>query len=237
MSLNEKLDELKKIVVDDIGDDLISLYAVGSILNPQDMTSRSDIDLWGIVKDDFDFKKEDELLEHLRQTYNKKYNIEGRFRAITHSELYGGSQKGLMTKYTPITLLFRNLLHGHLIYGQELDLSKSPVKIMDPEEEAKFQIESLEQILFFRKIWYFRKLLKLTNYLAKVEGKKKHGYEWEPGYEKILDVFSYDKTHIIHLAEGLRKKENITEIDMENFTKRLEDYIEKMKDYFYLQPK
>lgn len=224
--------EVAQLVVEFLGEDLICLYWVGSSLYGS-MKKRSDIDVFGIVKDDFDFTKEDEVNEYLKENFEKKHKIEARFRGITISELEGGEQKGRLTKWVPISILIKSLSRGKIIYGK-YDWNKCKVKPMPLKQEGWHYIGLIEHFIpLYRKDYAktesqfkFKDFIKLAYWLANVE-LQLEGYEYTPNFKEIEKRLK--GSHIVHLIASIREKDKITKKDREEILNKLEEYAEKMK--------
>ncbi|MFH7882653.1 MAG: hypothetical protein QW140_02970 [Candidatus Aenigmatarchaeota archaeon] len=231
-NIEKLVGKVTKLVVEFLGEDLICLYWVGSSLYGS-MKKRSDIDVFGIVKEDFDFIKEDKVNNYLKKNFEKKYKIEARFRGITISELEGGEQKGRLTKWIPISILIKSLSRGKVLYGK-YDWKKCKVKPVPLKQEGWHYIGLIEYFIpLYRKNYReaesqfkFKDFIKLAYWLANVE-LQLEGYEYTPNFKEIEKRVK--RNHIVHLIASMREKDKITKWDKEKILNKLEEYVEEMK--------
>jgi len=102
--------EIKRIVLENAGDELVSLYLVGSFIS-EDMVESSDIDLIGVMKPSFDFKKERRINAELNCHIRSAHKID--LGTLSIAELYGGPTKGSIMKHIEPAVLLRFLKHAH----------------------------------------------------------------------------------------------------------------------------
>ena len=103
------VEEVTHITVAELRDKgLIGPYLGGSALSP-DFLPWSDIDLYGIVEDTFDFDREKAVIRYLINSTRPVTYIPLSFHGIAMTELEGGPQKGIITSRIPLFVLIRRL--------------------------------------------------------------------------------------------------------------------------------
>lgn len=211
---------------------LISLYVAGTFLT-KDRTSQSDIDLFGIVKSDFNFKEEEEINKFFDK--NKQELCEGietRFRGFPICSLEGGEQKGVITYFgDPARILQRFPFFIH-IWGKKFNFKKDfPSKPMELKKEALYLISKLEisiDLLRKNKLDYYQNIPKQVIELIRVEAQKEYGFKYDPSYIALSQHLIDEEDHIIHKVMKLRNKKN-TKTEIINFCDDIEEYIKDLR--------
>ncbi len=115
-----QIDRIREVIVQKLTNKgLISLYLGGTVPS-EDRIQSSDIDTLGIVEWDFDFTEEEKVNCYLRGCLKEEIGINSTFRGITLSELNGGKQKGIITKWVPIRILIKRLPFRHRGIAKQL---------------------------------------------------------------------------------------------------------------------
>jgi predicted nucleotidyltransferase len=83
------LREMRREVLRNVGNELISVYVIGSFLS-KEMVESSDIDLMGVMKSSFDFKNEARINEALNERVRSGHRID--FGTMSYDEFFRGIQ-------------------------------------------------------------------------------------------------------------------------------------------------
>ncbi|MBU3940986.1 MAG: hypothetical protein KKH88_03615 [Nanoarchaeota archaeon] len=205
MNHKKIINSSKKEIIKDLGNNLISLYLVGTSVTSE---KAEDIDIFAIVKKPI--KNEEEIIKEL----TKKYKIKIGFRTITYKDLIGKTRKSTMLTKIGIfnsSILLKVLEKGKLLYGKKLQLRKL-IKD-DPKKDIKFEISKLKLYL---KIMKERKKLpfpktefpKFVAYLARAELYYKTG-KFCISYNDLAKALKGN--HVIHDCLAIRNgKKKIT---------------------------
>jgi len=227
--------EIKRLTLEEAGDELISLYLLGSFLS-KDMVESSDIDLIGIMQPAFNFNRERKINAVLNRKIESIHKIDLGTLSIT--ELYGGPTKGSIMKHVELPILLRFLQHARLLHGKQIDLSKLPVKPATAHDELKYHIKVFDE--FKEKFrtrnritsdFAFKDFLKIVFYIANLELQLTRHLRSRTGYAKITQAFAKDKTHIVHYSMGLRSKKTIPVKERRRWLTLAEVYVAKMRAY------
>jgi DNA polymerase sigma len=84
---------IERIVLDYCGDELISLYSIGSF-SSHEMIPSSDVDLVGVMKPSFDFGKENRLNEVLNEKIHSSHKID--LGTMSYAEFFGGLKRAVL---------------------------------------------------------------------------------------------------------------------------------------------
>ena len=243
---SKKEREIRKIVknignflVKELKDEgLISLYIVGTILSKKERTPQSDIDFFGLVSSDFDFKLEKEInddLKNLKKSLCGGY--ESRFRGIPLSVFEGGKEEGIVKFLKPERLIQRFPFFKHF-WGKKFNFLKDfSIKPMDLKEEALYLIKtlkgSIKSLRLGKENFPFQDFPKLVIELVRVEAQLYYGFKYDPSRKKLAGHLSKKENHIIHRAMELREKKRTREEilkfcnEVENYIKYIEKRIKK----------
>jgi hypothetical protein len=189
---------------------LISLYVAGTILT-KDRTPQSDIDLFGITTDDFNFNDENKLNKIFEERVNSLCEgKETRFRAFPLCVLEEGKRVGV-SKYLHPKRILRRFPFFTYVYGRKFDFKKDfPLKTMGIKEEALFLIKGLKQNI--KDLRTGKEIFPYTNFpkhvveLIRVEAEKDYGFKYDPSYAKLTKHLRNEEDHIIHRVMGFRGK-------------------------------
>jgi predicted nucleotidyltransferase len=227
------LQEMKRIVVDHCGNELISLYAIGSFLS-HEMTSSSDIDLVGVMKPSFDFRKEAQINKALNQKIHSHHKID--LGTMSYAEFFGGTQKGSLMKHVELPIFLNFLKRSRRISGKPIDFDKLPVKPASAEEELRYHIKVFDEYRAgfrvrdrIRSDFSFRDFLKIVFYIANLELQLERGLTPRVGYTEIDKAFREDKEHIVHYSTKLRRKGMIGRKERQSWLDSAERYVAKMR--------
>ncbi len=228
-----QIDRIKEVIVQKLENKgLISLYLGGTVLS-RDRIPLSDIDTLGIVESDFDFKEEEKVNCYLRGCLKEEIGIHSTFRGITLSELNGGKQKGIITKWIPIRILIKRLPFFKHLWGKEFCFSEFRVDRCKPQQEAKVQIKNIrrniESIREGTEGFPLRDITKHLLSLIALEAEIEYGFTFDPSYEKLAKHLEKEKGHIVHRAMALRKKPQISRTQILHFCSQAEKYLDDLK--------
>lgn len=213
---------------------LISLYVSGSILT-EDRNQKSDIDLFGIVEQNFDFNNEEELNKlFIEKQEELCKGIETRFHGVTITALQGGDigRSVVGKKNFGVKTLIKRIPFYTQVWGKKFDFKKdfsiTPFKLKD---DALRQIEitkdAITDFLKDKKTKKFEKLLKNIINLVAIEAEKEKGFSYDPSYSKLTRHLKKEDTHIIHKAMKLRNND-ATQDEMIQFCSDAEEYIKEI---------
>ncbi len=198
-----------------------SLYLAGSrAIGAEE--KHSDFDFFGIVNEDYSFDEERKLNQELSQKYGEVI----RFRGISLDELEGEAQRGIITKYVPLSIILKSFSGWKHLRGREYSLEDFRVKSADAEEEIKFYLQILEE---YRKKAeeeklpmpfedYVKNVIRLVGAEEQIEGE-----EFTQDFEEIVERAP---GHVVELAEICLRFRKTGEIDRERFFKELDRYLQ-----------
>ncbi len=219
------IQRLSKDIKKRLGENLISLYVVGTAATSE--KNIEDIDFFVIVKKvDFDEDKLNKLL-------TKKYSFPIKLRAILYDELLGKVKKATkIMKFGIFTspILIRILNSSKFILGKKIDFKKLPIKSINPNEYLKFELKRMIMFLDIekkrKKLPFSRKdFPKFIAYLVRAELflKKKKFFL---NYKEMAHQFKDKPNHIIHDCIAIKYgRKRLTKI----FFKKVELYIKEME--------
>lgn len=233
MNGKKVLEKIKNIMIEQAGEDIVSLYVMGSFMT-KDVEKTSDIDIIAIMKDDFDFRKEISINSLLNRKLKTKYQVS--LGTMSIKEFYRGRRKGSLTKHTGLPIFLNFLKHAKLIHGKRLAPDKFPVKPASLKMQMNYHCNLiLTYGKHFRKIdkigvdWTFRDFIKTSFYIADLELQITRKTKPKPRYADIVNAFKAKKYHIIHETMRLRKKKFITSKEKQEWISKAEDYAKEMK--------
>jgi predicted nucleotidyltransferase len=225
--------EIKRIILKQVGKDMVSLYIIGSFVT-KDATRESDIDLIGIVNSGFDFRKETLLNSILNKDIpDRKIDL----GTISYAEFFGGKHKGSITKHIELPAFMAFLKHAKLICGKRLNFNKFPIQPMSLKEELRYHIETFDWFKnkfrnkdSVRHDFTFRDFIKIIFYIADIElHLVKHKLGPKRGYSDIERAFKSDRNHIVHYSLKLRHKADITNGEKQRWLDKAEIYVDRMR--------
>jgi len=235
MSMNGKqlVERIKKIILENAGECIVSLYAIGSFPR-KEMVESSDIDLVGIMKASFDFRKERLVNKTLNKKIRSKHRID--LGTMSYDEFFGGKQQGSLTRHVDLPVFMNFLKNAKLIYGRKLDFNTFPIKPASKEDELKYHIRIFDKYKdAFRKKdriaadFSFKDLFKIIFYIANIEVQISRKTKPKKRYFDIAKAFRNERHHIVHYSLKLRKKKTITNDEKRLWFDMAENYVRKMK--------
>jgi predicted nucleotidyltransferase len=223
---------MRKVVLENVDSELVSLYVIGSFLS-KEMVESSDIDLVGVMKPSFNFRKEARINKALNETVDSSHRID--LGTMSYDEFFGGTQKGSVTKHIELPILLNFLKRAQLIYGKRINFDKLPVKPASHEEELKYYTNVFdEHKAHFRKTdsispdFSFRDFIKIVFYIANLELQLSKSQTPKRSYSEILKAFRKDKAHIVHYSMRLRCKKTISYQEKQSWLNLAERYVTRM---------
>ncbi len=205
---------------------LMGLYLGGSALSP-DFLPWSDIDLYGIVEDTFDFDSEPVTTHKLQDATRSFTGIPLSFHGIAMSELQGGSQKGTITCRIPLSVLIRRLPFFRHLWGLKIDFRNLPVKPCGPKGEATYMIPRIRRDIQWVRDGQFipREIPKQVMHLARIEAEAERAAGYLLGFSDVAAHFADTPGHIVHSAKTLHKTEHLARDMVIEFCDEVEEYI------------
>ena len=236
----KKLDKILDFSSDYINNylrnELISLYIGGSILDKEDRLENSDVDLFGIVNEDFDFKHEDKINDYFKEFKNSVYyGFEIKFRALPISSLKEGEKKGVI-KYFNLELFLKKLSYFKHLGGKKFNFEKEFLK--KPVDYKSIALDlikkirkSIKDISEGNEQFPINDFPKHVMELIRVELVIYKGIEFNQGYKKLTFLLKKEKDHIIHKAFYLRVNQtNIEREDWIKFSNQVSDYLDYLSE-------
>ena len=229
------LQEIKRIVLDCCGNELISLYAIGSF-SFHEMIPSSDIDLVGVMKPSFDFRKETKINKALNHKIHSDHKID--LGTMSYAEFFGGTQKGSLMKHIELPIFLNFLKRSQRISGKPINFDKLPINPASPEEELRYHIKVFDEYKAgfrqrdrIRSDFSFRDFLKIMFYIANLELQLERELTPRVGYTEIDKAFREDKEHIVHYSMKLRRKGTIGRKERQSWLDSAERYVAKMRSF------
>lgn len=211
----------------------VSIYLMGSF-STKDMTKKSDIDIIGIMKPDFNFRKERTINSILNKKIKSSHKIS--LGLMSYDEFFGGKKQGSLSMHIALPVFLNFLKTAKHVHGKKLDFDKFPAKPAKPKEELNYHIKffSLFKNKFRRKDrisedFEFRDFVKMIFYVASLELLIKNHAARKTSYSDIEAAFRKDKIHIVHISLKLRKKDMISDREKQDWLDKAELYINEMK--------
>jgi predicted nucleotidyltransferase len=233
MNNRRLLREIKEVVLENAGDELVSLYVIGSFPS-KEMVHSSDIDLVGVMKPGFDFRKEPRINKALNRRIRSGRRID--LGTMSYEEFFGGAQKGSLTKHIELPVFLNFLKRARLIHGERINFDKLPMKPASPREELKYHIRVFDEYkAAFRRAdrispdFSFRDFMKVLFYIANLELQLVTRLTPRVSYTEIDRAFRQDKLHIVHYSMKLRRKRTIDREDRQSWLDSAECYVTKMR--------
>lgn len=210
---------------------LITLYVGGSILS-KDQNTFSDIDLFGIVSQNFDLRQEKQLNEDFKsQKDNLCRGFLVRFKAIPLNVLNG--DKPQQQDFTPYLFIKRIPFFTHFWgkkFNPDRDFDIMPLSL---KQEAEYWIKKVNYAIIDLKgerekfpYWDFPKYV--LN-LVMVEAQHDYHYKFHPSYSKLADHLKKYPLHIIHQAILLRSNAYSLRKEILFLCNNAEKYVEELQ--------
>jgi predicted nucleotidyltransferase len=233
MNREQLLQEIKRIILENAYDELVSLYVMGSFLS-NEMVESSDIDLIGVMKSTFDFRREVRINKMLNEKIRPSHRID--LGTMSYDEFFGGTQRGSLMKHIELHIFLAFMKRARLIYGKRINFDKFPVKPASREEQLEYHIRVFNEYKAdFRKKnrirtdFTFRDFIKIVFYIANIELQLARNLIPRRSYAGILKAFRNDRNHIVHYSMKLRCKKTISRKEKESWLDLAEDYVAKLK--------
>jgi len=230
------LRQMKRVVLQNAGSELVSLYVIGSFLT-NEMIRSSDIDLVGIMKSSFDFRKEARINKALNETVSSGHRID--LGIMSYDEFFGGTRKGSLTKHIELPIFLNFLNRAQLVCGKRINFDKLPIKPASPEQELKYHIGTFDEYkTVFRKSdnvgsdFSFRDFIKTVFYIADLELQLGRSLPPRRSYSEIVKAFRNERAHIVNYSMKLRRKKSITHKEKQSWLDSAERYVARMKTGF-----
>ncbi len=202
---------MKKYILENVPKtDLVALYLGGRILT-NDRVPTSDIEIFGIVNENFDVNIEEEINEHFENFPDVCGKREGKFHALFLSDFEGKTQKNPDETKTKLWIkLFPFFTH---LSGKEIDWKNLEVKALSDIEELTLNLTYVKKGIAYAKRHYatwgkkmkyrFQAFVKHVLHCAQVEVSLKDGkriYE----FLELVKHLGPDRSHIAHKCIKLR---------------------------------
>jgi predicted nucleotidyltransferase len=219
---------------------LISLYLAGSAIDEKERNDESDIDIFAVVKDDFDFTLEDKLnkkmIEYTSSICNGYKTV---FRAFTIGSLKGLNYEGRAIKTFKPERVVQKFRYYRFLWGEKLDFSKGFLQPMKLEDEAYFLMEQINDDInaLKRGVEKFpiKDFPKSIIELAGVEAELFYGFKYRPGRLALQNFMKRYNNHIIHKAVSLRNG-FCSRNEVVDFCGDAQKYLEELKRRMEGQP-
>ncbi len=231
--INEQLiDKIKFVILEHTGDNLISLYVIGSFLT-EDMIESSDIDFVGIMKSSYNYDDEEKLNEILNEKIPSSHRID--IGMMSYDEFFGGESKGSIMENINLPVFINFLKKARLIHGKHLNFDDFPIKLASSREEFEYYINTFyehkdafkEEDLIGRD-FTFRDFIKLIFYIARLELQLMDNFEPANSYSGIAAAFKTKENHIVHYSLKLRKQRVISRDEKIKWIELADQYISKL---------
>ncbi|MBT4804893.1 hypothetical protein HON71_01855 [Candidatus Woesearchaeota archaeon] len=227
---------ISKFIVSELKDKkLISLYLAGTILKKKERNHNSDIDFFGIVEKNFNFKLEKEINDKLVKLKNEICEgYESRFRAITITSLQKGKiQKDeFIVKFMRPERLVQRFMFFNFMWGKKFNFKKDFLNPLTLKEEAKilmgYMESSLKAIRNNKETFHYTDFPKHLFELVRVEAQAEKKFKYHPDRHKLIKHLRKEKDHLIHEAWRLRNKKS-TRKEIVKFCDQVEIYLKKLK--------
>jgi len=239
MNERQLLPEMKRVVLQNAGSELVSLYVIGSFLS-NEMIGSSDIELIGIMKSSFDFRKEARINKALNETVPSNHRID--LGVMSYEEFFGGTRKGSLTKHIELPVFINFLKRAQLLYGKRINFDRLLIKPASPEQELKYHIRTFDKYrTVFRKSdrvgsdFSFRDFIKTIFYIADLELQLGRSLPPRRSYSEIVKAFRNERAHTVNYSMKLRRKKSITHKEKHSWLDSAERYVARMKTRFATQ--
>jgi hypothetical protein len=211
---------------------LVSLYLAGTILT-SDRTPHSDIDLFGIVTQDFDILAEEDRINAAFEAHDNGLcgGIPTRFRAVGLDELAGGPIRGRLARYIGLSAFARDFPFFERLWGDAIDITVFKIEPLDARAEATRLIASIEAFLTSLDtdaLFPLQDFPKAVLRLVRVEAVHL-GFAYEPSYRALEQHFNMEPEHIVHTMMHLRDT-HITKRAILDTVDEVRAYLSKISD-------
>lgn len=227
------IERVIKLVLAIAGDNLRSMYLIGSFLT-REMIDSSDIDFIGIMESSFDFTNETAINPELNSKIDSKYPID--VELMNYDAFFGGKPKGSILKYVTLSVLLNFLKRAKHVYGEKLNFDTLPVKPASPQDELIYHMgvfhRNKDEFRTKDKIgidFTFKSFLKQVFYMANLELQLTRRMESQRRYSEIVHAFQFHPDHIVHFSYTLRKQNAITVKEKHAWLDKAEEYVQQPK--------
>jgi len=226
------LREITRLVLENVGDELISLYAIGSFVS-REMIESSDIDLVGVFKPSFDFREEARINRELNHSIRCRHKID--LGTMSYDEFLGETPKGSLMKYIELPILLSFLKNAKLVHGRRINFDELPIKPASPAQQLTYWIRVFNEYKsdFRRKDrvrpdFTFKDFIKIIFYLANLEVQLSRRAP-KQSYFEIAKAFRKNRRHIVHYSLRLRRKKTIRNREKQLWLDLAEEYVQQMR--------
>ncbi len=222
-------------VVDELKEKgLVSLYIGGTILCNIEREKHSQIDLFGLVSEDFKSpaqKRINTKLKKVKKTLCGGYEV--KFVAVPLKSFETGKGRGLVKTIKPERLIQRFSFFKHH-WGKKYNFKKHfPLKPMDLKEEAIFLMKDLTKTIKAiregKEKFPFEDFPKHVIELVRVEAQLFHNFKFDPSRLKLVNHLREEELHVVHTAMTLRKEHPPTRERILSFCNETERYIAHLR--------
>jgi hypothetical protein len=207
-----------------------SLY-IGGSFKEEDRTEESDLDLIGIVYEDFEPVYERYINQDLQKIIPL---MKCKLRVLYLSELQGDHQKGFITKLLPIKLFIRRIPQFPLIWGTPLSVDETigPYSLKEEIHVQSLLIESyIERLNASENKIPFEWIPKAVLYLSAVEAVIVKNCDFTTSFSEIENNWKRETDHISHHSMRIRKaKYGISEEEKHEYIKFVRGYLEELAE-------
>ncbi len=231
---DEKLiNEIKNTILKHTGDNLISLYVIGSFIT-KDMINNSDIDFIGVMKSSYDFTNETQLNEILNNKIRSAHKID--IGMMSYDEFFGGESKGSIMENIELPVFINFLKKAKLVHGKQLNFNEFSIKPATLRNELEYHID----IFYEHKDTFkekdqicpdftFKDFIKVIFYIADIELHLVSDNKSVNGYSEIAMAFKNNEKHIVHYSLKLRRQQVISKDDKIKWLEVAEKYLIDLK--------
>ena len=229
MNDEELIDKLKHTVLEHTGNDLISLYVIGSFIT-KDMTENSDIDFVGLMKSSYDFDNEEKLNEILNDKISSAHIID--IGMMNYDAFFGGEPKGRIMEHIDLPVFINFLKKAKLIHGKQINFDEIPIMPASLKDELEYHIETFNELKdeFKEKDqisydFFFRDFIKIIFYIANIELELIHDIKPASNYSEIATAYKFNENHIVHYSLKLRNQTMISNDEKIKWIDLAEQYL------------
>ena len=229
--LNTLIEKCKQIITSEVDNKSICSLYIGGSIKPQDRIKESDIDLIGIVNDNFPEDLEMQINKILKASIRE---MKCKLRVLYLSELKGNKQKGFISRLLPIRLFIRRIPFFPLIWGTPLKIEDT-IGVYTLEEEVEIYNQLINEYIIKSKSIKnqipFEWIPKAVLYLAALELVIVKKAEFTTSFSEIQRLWNSDRKHIVHDSINIRQRNDIlSETDKAEFLSKTIKYIMKMQN-------
>jgi hypothetical protein len=226
--LSELIEKSKSIITNyDTTNSIKSLYIDGSI-KPEDRTKNSDIDVIGIVDDDFPGNREAEINRDLKESIPE---MKCKLRVLYLSELHGGKTKSFISSLLPVQLFLRRIPLFPLIWGDPLNIDET-IGPYTYDEEIRVQISLILRYITNQnsiKPIPFEWIPKAVVYLSAIESALFNEEAYSTSFSEIQYQWKNDREHIVHDCIKIRNfSYALGKVKKDEFINKVYEYLKML---------